>query len=75
MIEFLILFLHVLVSPFKARAQLEAENVLEWFMDLNQHADNTKLVWVVGILLAFAVAMLILAWADRVSAASDKEPK
>lgn len=44
-------------------------------MDLNQHADNTKLAWVVGILLAFAVAMLILAWADRVSAASDSEHK
>ena len=28
MIEFLILFLHVLVSPFKARAQLEAEIVV-----------------------------------------------
>ena len=28
MIAFLILFLHVLVSPFKARAQLEAEIVV-----------------------------------------------
>jgi hypothetical protein len=44
-------------------------------MDLGQHADNTKLAWAVGIMLAFAVAMLILAWADRVSAASDREPK
>ena len=37
-------------------------------MDIDQHVDNTKLAWVVGILLAFAVAMLILAIADRVSA-------
>ena len=28
--------------------------------------DNSKLAWVVGILLAFAVAMLLLAIADRV---------
>jgi hypothetical protein len=28
MIAFLILFLHVLISPFKARAQLEAEIVV-----------------------------------------------
>ena len=54
---------------------IAAVNVLEWFMDLGQHADNTKLAWAVGIMLAFAVAMLILAWADRVSAASDREPK
>jgi uncharacterized protein (TIGR00645 family) len=54
---------------------IAAVNVLEWFMDLGQHADNTKLAWAVGIMLAFALAMLILAWADRVSAASDREPK
>jgi hypothetical protein len=36
-------------------------------MDIERHADNTKLAWVVGILLAFAVSMLILAIADRLS--------
>jgi uncharacterized protein (TIGR00645 family) len=46
---------------------IAAVNVLEWFMDIERHADNTKLAWVVGILLAFAVAMLVLAIADRVS--------
>ena len=46
---------------------IAAVNVLEWFMDIDQHADNTKLAWVVGILMAFAVAMLVLAIADRVS--------
>jgi uncharacterized protein (TIGR00645 family) len=47
-------------------AAIAAVNVLEWFMDIERHADNTKLAWVVGILLAFAAAMLLLAIADRV---------
>jgi uncharacterized protein (TIGR00645 family) len=51
---------------------IAAVNVLEWFIDIDRHADNTKLTWVVGILIAFAVAMLVLAIADRVSAAGDK---
>jgi uncharacterized protein (TIGR00645 family) len=42
-------------------------SVLEWFIDIDENADNKKLAWVVGILLAFAVAMLLLAIADRVS--------
>jgi hypothetical protein len=33
-----------------------------------------KLAWVVGILLAFAVAMLVLAIADRVSSAAEDRP-
>ena len=32
-----------------------------------RQADNTKLAWVVGILLTFAVSMLILAIADWLS--------
>ena len=35
-------------------------------MDMDRSVDNTKLGWVVGILLAFALAMLMLAIADRV---------
>ncbi len=46
---------------------IAAVNVLEWFMDIERNTDNTKLAWVVGILLAFAAAMLVLAIADRVS--------
>jgi uncharacterized protein (TIGR00645 family) len=46
---------------------IAAVNVLEWFIDIDRSVDSTKLTWVVGILLAFAVAMLILALADRVS--------
>jgi uncharacterized protein (TIGR00645 family) len=50
---------------------IAAVNVLEWFADIDRQADSTKLAWVVGILLAFAVAMLVLAAADRLSAAND----
>lgn len=46
---------------------IAAVNTLEWFADLEHHADTIKLGWVVGILIAFAVAMLILALADRLS--------
>jgi uncharacterized protein (TIGR00645 family) len=45
---------------------IAAVNALEWFMDIEAHADTAKLTWVVVILLAFAVAMLVLAIADRV---------
>jgi uncharacterized protein (TIGR00645 family) len=48
-------------------AAIAAVNALEWFMDIDRSADNVKLGWVVGILLAFAVAMLLLAIADRIS--------
>ena len=48
-------------------AAIAAVNVLEWFMDIDRDANNTKLAWVVGILLAFAVSMLILSIADRLS--------
>ena len=51
---------------------IAAVNVLEWFMDIERHADNVKLAWLVGILLAFAVAMLVLAIADRVSESGNK---
>jgi uncharacterized protein (TIGR00645 family) len=49
---------------------IAAVNVLEWFADIDRHADSTKLVWVVAILLTFAVAMVLLALADRLSGAS-----
>ena len=48
-------------------AAIAAVNVLEWFMDIERHADPSKLAWVVGILLTFAAAMLIMALADRVA--------
>lgn len=54
---------------------IAAVNVLEWFMDIERHADNIKLAWVVGILIAFAAAMLVLAIADRVSSNTEKPGK
>ena len=52
---------------------IAAVNVLEWFMDIDRSADNLKLGWVVGILLSFAVAMLILAIADRIGESHQKQ--
>lgn len=50
---------------------IAAVNALEWFTDIDRQADSVKLGWVVGILLAFAVAMLVLAVADRVAGSAD----
>jgi hypothetical protein len=50
---------------------IAAVNVLEWFTDIDHHADSVKLAWMVGILLAFAAAMLLLAIADRVGRADE----
>jgi uncharacterized protein (TIGR00645 family) len=52
---------------------IAAVNVLEWFTDLDRNADSVKLGWVVGILLAFAVAMVVLAAADRLAGTNGKE--
>jgi uncharacterized protein (TIGR00645 family) len=53
---------------------IAAVNVLEWFTNIEHQADSVKLAWVVGILLAFAIAMLVLAIADRVSSATEDRP-
>ena len=50
-----------------------AVNVLDWFMDIERSADNLKLTWVVVILMAFAIAMLVLAMADRLSSATENK--
>ena len=44
-------------------------------MDIDRSVDNIKLGWVVGILLAFAVAMLVLAIADWLSAVKEIKSK
>jgi uncharacterized protein (TIGR00645 family) len=46
---------------------IAAVNVLEWFADIDRQVDSVKLAWVVAILLTFAVAMVLLAIADRLS--------
>jgi uncharacterized protein (TIGR00645 family) len=50
---------------------IAAVNMLEWFTDIDRHADSVKLAWVIGILLAFAVATLVLAIADRIGSANE----
>jgi uncharacterized protein (TIGR00645 family) len=50
---------------------IAAVNTLEWFTDIDRQADSVKLGWVVGILLTFALAMLVLAIADRVAAGTE----
>jgi uncharacterized protein (TIGR00645 family) len=52
---------------------IAAVKVLEWFMDIERSVDNTKLIWVVGILLAFTLATLLLAIADSFAAKHHKE--
>ena len=51
---------------------IAAVSVLEWFMEIDREVDSTKLAWVVGILLSFAVAILLLAIADRLTSVHDK---
>ncbi len=46
---------------------IAAVRVLEWFINIYRSADSIKLGWVVGILLAFALAMLAIAGASWLS--------
>ena len=46
---------------------IAAVSVLEWFADIDRQADSAKLAWVVAILLTFAITMVLLAIADRLS--------
>jgi uncharacterized protein (TIGR00645 family) len=52
---------------------IAAVNVLEWFIDIDRSVDNMKLGWVVGILLALATVMLLLALADRLDETQRKK--
>jgi len=46
---------------------ITAVHVLEWFMDIDHYADTVTLAWLIGTMMAFAVVMLVVAAADRVS--------
>jgi uncharacterized protein (TIGR00645 family) len=48
---------------------ISAVHVLERFMDIEHQSDTIALVWLVGAMIAFALAMLIVAAADRLSQA------
>jgi hypothetical protein len=52
-----------------------AVNLLDWFMDVDRSTDNLKLTWAVGILIDFAIAMLLLAMADRLSSSSENKSR
>src|SRR5262249_1347163 len=54
---------------------IAAISVLEWFVNVDINVDNVKLAWVVGILITFAVAMLILPGADQVSISRQHDSK
>ena len=56
--------------PGIASMAIAAVDVLEIFMNLDGHVDHAALGWRVGMLLAFAATMLVLAIADRVSASA-----
>lgn len=45
-------------------AGIAAVDSLAWYLDLESHADATKLIWAIGFPLTFVVAMAILALAD-----------
>ncbi len=46
---------------------ITAVRLLERFMDIEYQADAVPLAWLVGAMLAFAVVMVIVAGADRLS--------
>ena len=52
---------------FGSLVAIAAVSALEWFVDLPNHAESTKLAWVVGIMMAFAFVMLLTAIADRLT--------
>jgi uncharacterized protein (TIGR00645 family) len=56
---------------FSSIVAIAAVNVLEWLTDIDRHVDSVKLAWVVGILLAFAATMLVLAIADRIGSGDE----
>jgi len=46
-------------------AIIAAVDALAWYLDLGETADNAKLGWAIGFPLMFAVALVLLALADR----------
>jgi uncharacterized protein (TIGR00645 family) len=44
---------------------IAAIDALAWYLDLEKYSDTSKLAWVLAFPLMFAIAMLVLAIADR----------
>ena len=53
---------------------IAAVDALAWYFDLEKDPDTTKLVWVLAFPLTFALCMLILALADRLSQRPHRSP-
>ncbi|MGH6673684.1 MAG: YqhA family protein [Xanthobacteraceae bacterium] len=58
-----------------AIAVIAAVDALAWYFDLEGTVDLAKLGWAVGFPLMFAVAMVLLALADRLARRSEEKPK
>jgi uncharacterized protein (TIGR00645 family) len=52
---------------FGSLVAIAAVYVLEWFIDIEHHAEVLQLAWLVGIMIAFALAKVLTAVADRLS--------
>lgn len=52
---------------------ITAVHVLEWFMDIDHEFNTVTLAWLVGVMIAFAVVMLVVAAADRISDAGGRD--
>jgi uncharacterized protein (TIGR00645 family) len=48
---------------------IAAIDALAWYLDLEKYSDTSKLLWVIAFPVMFAVAMLLLAIADRLGTA------
>ncbi len=48
-------------------------DALAWYFDLEKEPDTSKLIWVLGFPVTFAVVMLLLAVADWLTACRKKE--
>lgn len=58
-----------------AIAVIAAVDALAWYLDLETTTDLAKLGWAVGFPLMFAVAMVLLALADRLARRPDDKPE
>ncbi|HUC47972.1 MAG TPA: YqhA family protein [Xanthobacteraceae bacterium] len=54
---------------------IAAVDALAWYFDLEKEIDTSKLIWVLGFPLVFALVMLILATADWLSDSRQRDAK
>jgi uncharacterized protein (TIGR00645 family) len=56
-------------------AVIAAVDALAWYLDLDGMTDLTKLGWVIGFPVMFALVMVLLAFADWLGRRARQEPK